>query len=325
MTCIEGLPEALAFRDGRLRRIGVELEFGNLTVGEAAAIVQRQFGGQVAVTSPHLAWVTGAEAGDFDIRLDSRLAHAEAATGDDLLDLLQREAAEVAGDVLQVWTPCEISAPPMPLSALPMLDRLADALRAAGAHGSGARPHYAYALQLNVEVRSLEAAAVLRLLQAFLLMEDWLRRQCLRDLSRQLTLFVRPFPEAYRRQVLDPGYAPDWQQLIRDHLAANPTRNRDLDLLPLFAHVRPDLVDALVDDMKVSARPAWHYRLPDCRLDEPGWSIATEWRRWVAVERLAADDRRFARVRRAFLDWGGRVDPVEWQSWLAAQRSLEES
>ncbi len=39
----------------------------------------------------------------------------------------------------------------------------------------------------------------------------------------------------------------------------------------------------------VSARPAFHYRLPDCRLNMPGWTPAMAWNQWVRIERVAAD------------------------------------
>lgn len=43
------------------------------------------------------------------------------------------------------------------------------------------------------------------------------------------------------------------------------------------------------DPHLVKARPAYHYRLPNCLIDEPDWRLAREWNTWVAVERLAAD------------------------------------
>ena len=37
----------------------------------------------------------------------------------------------------------------------------------------------------------------------------------------------------------------------------------------------------------IKGRPAFHYRLPNCLVDEPDWTVAREWNTWVAVERLA--------------------------------------
>jgi hypothetical protein len=41
----------------------------------------------------------------------------------------------------------------------------------------------------------------------------------------------------------------------------------------------------------VSSRPAFHYRLPDCRLGDKKWSVADEWNRWWYVEAIASDNR----------------------------------
>ncbi|OBX33760.1 putative amidoligase enzyme [Halomonas elongata] len=40
--------------------------------------------------------------------------------------------------------------------------------------------------------------------------------------------------------MLDPDYQPDLRTLIDDYLEYNPTRNRELDLLPLFAYLDPE-------------------------------------------------------------------------------------
>jgi hypothetical protein len=48
-------------------------------------------------------------------------------------------------------------------------------------------------------------------------------------------------------------------------------------------------------------RPAFHYRLPNCMVDEPHWTVAREWNTWVAVERLAADAGRLEELSREYL------------------------
>ena len=40
----------------------------------------------------------------------------------------------------------------------------------------------------------------------------------------------------------------------------------------------------------VKGRPAFHYRLPDCKVNQAGWTAAGAWNRWVYVETLAADE-----------------------------------
>jgi hypothetical protein len=84
--------------------------------------------------------------------------------------------------------------------------------------------------------------------------------------------------------------------LIDDYLDASPSRNRELDMLPLFAHLDHDRVRARLPYEKISARPTFHYRLPDSRVDDPAWTIAADWNRWVEVERLACDPARLVRL-----------------------------
>jgi Putative amidoligase enzyme len=99
--------------------------------------------------------------------------------------------------------------------------------------------------------------------------------------------------------VVAPGYRPDLAGLASDYLAANPTRDRGLDLLPVLLHLDPARVRARLPREKVGARPALHYRLPRARVGEPGWGIAPAWAGWAAVERLAGDPDRLAALGRA--------------------------
>ena len=62
----------------------------------------------------------------------------------------------------------------------------------------------------------------------------------------------------------------------------------------------------MCDAGPVAARPAYHVRSPDCRVDEPGWSIAEEWNRWALVERVARDGDAMRALRDA---WRARSGP----------------
>ena len=66
---------------------------------------------------------------------------------------------------------------------------------------------------------------------------DWLRSRCHPDLSRRISPYIEPYPLDYARLILQPDYAPDSGRLIDDYLRHNPTRNRALDMLPVFAHL----------------------------------------------------------------------------------------
>jgi hypothetical protein len=112
------------------------------------------------------------------------------------------------------------------------------------------------------------------------------------------------------RRLVAPDYWPGLSAFIDDYLDANPTRNRDLDLLPLLLHLDEPRVRAALPDEKINARPTFHYRLPDARVSDPGWSIAPDWNRWVAVERLAAERSRLDAAGATFLAFQG-----EEKSW----------
>ena len=66
-------------------------------------------------------------------------------------------------------------------------------------------------------------------------------------------------------------------------------------------------MDRVEDPHLVKARPAYHYRLPNCLVDEPTGRSRREWNTWVTVERLAANNRdRLDAMAREYLNAGGR-------------------
>ena len=117
--------------------------------------------------------------------------------------------------------------------------------------------------------------------------------------------------------MIDSAYAPELSRLADDYIAHNPTRNRPLDLLPLMAFNDPSLLERReLAGQKVRPRPAFHYRLPNSSIDEPGWSISAEWKRWVLVERLADNPALAARFAREYLGWKGSVFGYLGDRWV---------
>jgi hypothetical protein len=155
-------------------------------------------------------------------------------------------------------------------------------------------------MQLNPEIPATDVDTIRQYLQAYLCIEDWLRERASVDLTRRLTFFAEPFPKGYVRSAVAPSYSPNRAQLIDDYLDANPTRNRALDMLPLFAHLDDAKVRERVQDERVKSRPALHYRLPNSELDRPGWNLNAPWQDWLVVERLAADPARLERLCAAY-------------------------
>ncbi|MBB3143121.1 amidoligase family protein [Halomonas organivorans] len=283
---------------GRPRRVGVEIEFAGLPPRDTACLVQELFGGEVEVLSPHRLKVSGARWGDFGIELDTQYAHPDErlvdheAYRDSEWERMRQEfherTRELIGDVVTGLVPTEIICPPVPWNELDDLDALFVALREHGAKGTDASLLYGFGLHLNPEAPSLEVESLLAHLRAYLLTAGWLREQIRVDITREVLPHANPFPRAYVLKVLDPGYAPDLETLIDDYLEYNETRNRELDMLPLFAHLHPEHPHELLANRLVHPRPTYHYRLPNAQLSEPGWGAAQEWNRWLEVETLAA-------------------------------------
>ena len=188
------------------------------------------------------------------------------------------------GDLL---VPIEIVCPPVPMTDLEVLTPAVAGLRAAGAAGTEDSLIAAYGVHINCEIPHLEASTLNNYLRAFALLQWWLVETHKVDFSRKLSPFIGLFSDGYLKCLLS-RRDPDLATLLEDYLQYNPTRNRALDLLPLLATLDPARVAAAVNDNRVSARPAFHYRLPDCHIDKSDWSLAKPWNSWWVVEELAA-------------------------------------
>ncbi len=323
------LPPLAHTRTGEPRRIGVELELIGPSIEAVAGEVAACFRGRVETVSRYEAVVSGDPAGDWRVELDFEVLKQwgrREPPAEPLAAAMDRAAEDLLRLGAEQVVPVEVVSPPLPMDRLGEMEALVARLRERGAKGTGAGVTHAFGLQLNPEMPATDAATVVRYLKGFLCLFDWLKWRARVDFSRRLTPYIDPFPADYVRRVVEPHYWPDRDTLVQDYLAANPTRNRPLDLLPLLLHLAPDPVRAVVADPRVKPRPALHYRLPNSEIDRPGWGVGPAWRDWLEVERLVADEgaldalcRRYAR----FLDqplhgvWGNWLEEV--RAWLAAR------
>lgn len=272
-----------ATREGAIRKVGVEIEFGGLTPLAAAEALCGRIGGTLAVADEFHATVKDTALGDVALALDTRFADPFAEEGETLATIRKSLVNLAAGMI-----PTEATFAPVPWDRLGAFADVVDALRAAGARGTAENPSFAFGVHLNVETPARDVAAVLAILRAYLRMSPALRREMQIDATRRMLPFIDPFPDAFRQRVLAEGYAPDLATFIADYCAANPNKNRGLDLLPLLAALDGAAVEKALGEAPKAARPAFHYRLPNTALDDPHWSIVGEWNRWVGIERLAA-------------------------------------
>lgn len=298
------MPETTDKADGSPRRVGVEIELSGIDVEALAALAADTLSGEIERISSAEFEVAVPGHGDYRVEVDFALLKDLAREQESDIDekSIRKLGVEALGDVSSLLVPCEIVAPPISMEELERpMDALIDALRKAGGKGTRHSVLYAFGVHLNIEPPEMEADTVLAYLRAFVCLYDWIVDEGQVDLSRQMTPYINPYPKEYDLLITDPAYAPDWQAMIADYLVHNPTRDRAMDMLPMFAHVDEDQVRNTVDDPLIKARPAFHYRLANSCVDEEGWSIAHPWNRWVQVERLAEDRERLAAVCDAFI------------------------
>jgi hypothetical protein len=311
---------------GEPRHIGVEIEFAAVSPRQAAECVQEVFGGELEILTPHRVKVTNTGHGDFRVELDSQYIHRlespEAtpfisAEVDEWLRWFQSSLGEVVGELAATVIPCEIVCPPMRLDDMHLLDRTIDVLNRSGATGTRENLFYAFGAQLNPDIARQEAEHITSVLKAYVLLSPWLREVIAVDMTRRVFAFADPFPKAYVRLVTAPDYWPDFIALIDDYLMHNPTRNRELDMLPMFAWLDEARVRASVPDPRVKPRPTFHYRLPDANFGIADWTITGEWNRWCEVERLAADADKLRLVCDAFAEHERRLIKGWWSQRVA--------
>ncbi|WP_091986424.1 amidoligase family protein [Marinobacter gudaonensis] len=288
------MPDILKTREGEDRRVGVEIELSGIGYDDLVALSAELLKGIPELRSRY---VTNIETGlgEFTVELDSDPIKELDLTDERLPESIREfggQAMDVIDAAAERIVPLEIISPPIPFSNLGVIESLMDSLRDAGALGSREAIYFAFGLQLNPELPDLQPATLVRYFQAFAGLYEWLKHRHQLDVSRKVTTYIEPWHTRYTELLMEDDYHPDLAQLMDDYLEYNPTRNRALDLLPLFAHLDSDRLKRHVQDPRIKSRPTLHYRLPDCDINNPEWHFSTVWNDWVVLEQLAnrADD-----------------------------------
>lgn len=290
-------PPLIYNQHGSIRHVGVELEYTHVEPLMVVRDIQKLWGGRHHEVNSHVHKIKDTELGDFTVELDSILLSSGKYTeflqkmgvdGDTLI--LGDDLEALLANVASVLVPYELVTPPLPMDQLHHAETLRECLRQRGALGTRSAWRFAFGLHFNPEVPSFEVSSILAHLQAFCVLYPWIFRESAIDYTRRISPYIDEFPAEYLKLILQPEYAPDMGQLIEHYLEHNPTRNRPLDMLPLFSHIAPDLVDRYPIESELNkSRPTFHYRLPNSLVDEEDWHIAHPWRYWVEVEKLAAN------------------------------------
>jgi len=313
---------------GDTRRVGIELEMNGLTLDQLANTVSDFLGTEIHSHGRYQRILTGDKAGDWIVELDFNLLKTmgrETLEPGDLKAEVRKTAEELLRLVAEPLVPLELVSPPLPLDRLSEVESLFQTLRLAGAKGTSEKASNAFGLQFNPEIPSEDPTILTAFLKAFLCLYPWLLKRADINITRRLTNYIDPFPINYLRLVLDTAYWPDQTRLIDDYLTHNPTRNRALDLLPLFKYLDEARVNRVTHDPLIKARPTFHYRLPDSEIDQPGWGFHQAWNDWVEVEWMASDTERLRDCSQAFLlfleqplnRWLGHWEEEVSKRWLS--------
>lgn len=296
--------------DGSARLTGVEIEFAGLNEVQAAEVILSTFGGTKTEGDSHELTIEGSELGDVQVELDTVLRKKKS------IPFLEKGLNLATGLV-----PVEIITPPLDHEGLRRLDRLTEALRKAGATGTRDGLLLGFGVHLNPEVVALEDPHTLNTILSYGLLEPWLRKQEDLDMTRRLMPFVNPWPSAFVTELArsKPSSLKDLMAVMSRHVQS---RNHGLDLFPLFAHADQSLYQRLFPEPdKTSARPTFHFRMPDCRIDEADWSLSRAWKLWLTVEQVACNGPLLAALREAWIDhmhtapgsdgrWAKKVDAL---------------
>lgn len=306
------LPTVIDNRQGTPRKVGFELEFTGLDLNRTIAVVEEVFATRRSRESIAEGVVEVDGLGTFSIELDWHYLKQKAATRsqddepDLWLDLISQAAA--------LLVPMEIVCPPIALNEMSVLDPLTSELRRAGAIGTEDSLIAAYGVHINTEIPHIDAANLSAYVRAFGLLQWWLVDSHQVDFSRRVSPYVDLYPDGYINLLLS-RTEPDLKILLNDYLYYNGSRNRALDLLPLFAEVDLDRVQRMVPDARIKPRPAFHYRLPNCQIDKPGWSLADPWNTWWVVEELASRPDDLQQLTELFLDMNRPMLGVSRNNW----------
>jgi len=307
------IPSVTVKGDGTERLVGFELEFSGLSLAQTVEIVQSSLDGNLGNKTAAEQIIHVKSLGDFNIEIDwdflKRTAEENENHGEDSQWLEQLSKAA------SMLVPVEVVSPPISITHLDALDQMVSALREAGAMGTEESLIAAYGVHINADIPKLDAETLFAYLRSFALLQWWLVEAHQVNTARKISPYIDLYPENYVKLLLSQS-PPDMDNIFSDYLKFNASRNRALDLLPLLAEIDENRVFDKVDDPKIKARPAFHYRLPNCSIEHKNWSLAHSWNTWWIIDELASRPDYLKELSAAFLDTEQPIIGVIRKTWV---------
>lgn len=314
------VPDSIIGESGKPRKVGVEIEYSGLDVEKALKIIQGLYGGQVCSLSPFVHQVNNTALGNFKLELDSsKIIKLGEKYGEESLDVGEVHAIDLVGNIAEQVVPWEIVTSPIYFDEIYKLAALINEFRLAGAKGTRYALHHVFGLHLNPELPDNNPSTILNYLRSYVCLYEWIKKRESIDLTRQLSTYIKHYSNSYILKILKPEYQPRLSELIDDYLEENCSRNRSLDLLPLFSWLDKKRVQDKISDERINPRPTFHLRIPNCDIDSKSWNIDLAWGSWLEVEALANNRSKLDRICSEFredLERMSRVFDDEWTQFL---------
>jgi hypothetical protein len=316
------MPPKMNNYQNKQRKVGFELEFSNIEIVNIIDVIQKSFDVSIHKENNFL-YQLNSQYGNFIVELDFELLTKQKLKkelvqffndiGFELTPKNLSAVEKIIATLSKEIVPYEISTPPFSLDNISLVDAIVFGLNSHGAEGTKNRFYNAFGLHINPEVTSLEAKSILRYLRAFMILQEYIMQQAQIDLARKITPYIKPFKEEYIKHILNPLYKPSIETLIDDYIYFNPSRNRSLDMLPLFAYIDEERVRNKLPNEKIKPRPTFHYRLSNCLIGEKNWSVSQEWNRWIWVENLADNPTTLNQLCEEYLTHMNRL--INFKTW----------
>lgn len=289
--------------------MGFELEFTGLSIRKASEALAQALGGRVLEKHKALHIVDVDSLGQFQVELDWNYLKKEAE------QMPNADHVTLLRDAASLVVPVEVVCPPIPITGLDQLDPVIKKLRESGAQGTENSLIAAFGVHINASLPALDADTIHRHIKAFSLLQWWLVKAHAVNMSRLLTPYIDLYPEAYVCAIIEAEH-PTMDDIFDSYFKHNATRNRALDLLPLLAHIDEKRVRKVVNDDRIKARPTFHYRLPNCAIDEPDWSLSKSWNLWCLVEELAFNRELLDTLGNDFIEARRPILGIDQKLWI---------
>lgn len=313
--------------EGNDRRLGLEIEYVGLPLADSAKIISDVLSCPAEPTHKTHYTFNHPQLGEFVLELDVELAKKISQKAKDTPDSefsVDKAIDSFFPEMISGIAPSELVTSPLEVKNLKIVSDIVIALRKAGAKGTSESFMFAFGYHVNPEVKSTNPAEILPVLQSFTLLFDFLVDHLEMDITRKLSGYAAPYPKSYARLILDEDYSPDIDTLMTDYITHAPSRNYALDMLPLFKFIDEGFITEKCPDSLIKKRPTYHFRLPNCKINEDTWDIYKGINAWSLVEVVASDKTLLKRLSADYLKiMDSLIDPLtsRWRGHV--KNSLE--